>query len=96
MCCYGGCHPLLWCVEVKIDAKYNFNGIEVNDVGSYFSFTLHGLAMADAVGCTLLRVLHGGHTEWVRQVVLSRDGTRLASYDQPGRVVVWDVATGQC
>ena len=48
--------------------------------------------MVDAVGCTLLRVLHGGHTEFAQNVALSRDGTRLASYEYRGRVVVWDVA----
>ena len=52
--------------------------------------------MAAPTSCTIVRVFHGGHTNWARAVVISRDGTRLASCDSSGRVVVWDTDTGRC
>ncbi|MCI0709083.1 MAG: hypothetical protein L0154_02875 [Chloroflexi bacterium] len=38
-------------------------------------------------------VLHG-HTDWVMAVAWSPDGSRLASLDQHGEIIVWDVITG--
>jgi WD40 repeat protein len=66
-----------------------------------WDFTGAGRPGAPAPGGRALSPLHtlSGHQEWVIGVAFSPDGQRLASVsgetDKPGRVKVWDAASGE-
>jgi WD40 repeat protein len=56
--------------------------------------------LADSGNVRLWDVVEGkliadliGHTDWVRTVAFSPDGSRLASGDRKGKIVVWDIAS---
>jgi WD40 repeat protein len=52
------------------------------------------IVLWDPVSATLLRRLVA-HTNHVRAVAFSLDGSRLASGDEDGLIVIWDIATGR-
>lgn len=52
-------------------------------------------ALYRALQASQLQLTLSGHTDWVRAVAFSPDGTRLATASYDSTVRVWDTATGQ-